>query len=146
MLLWYGAGVHVIEGAFQEHTEPCLIARCYRDALPMLLGVECGSTSGAGVRSVSPREVRAAAWQSRVRRRVERGRRDTIGQWGDTARAVTVSAGAGAMGDSDVDGDGRWEVIVWGGRLRVATERAVEAMEALLGLTSGQGTCSAVCS
>lgn len=38
MQVWYGAGIHVIEGAFDEDTESCLIARCYRDALPMLLG------------------------------------------------------------------------------------------------------------
>jgi hypothetical protein len=101
VLLWYGAGVHVIEGAFQEHTEPCLIARCYRDALPMLLGVECGSTSGAEPRPVSPREVRAAAWQSRVRRRYEGGRSDT--RVIQCVQVTAVGAGAGAMGNGNGD-------------------------------------------
>jgi hypothetical protein len=46
---WYGAGIHVIEGAFEEHTESCLIARCYRDALPMLLGrLFAGEVRGEG--------------------------------------------------------------------------------------------------
>lgn len=65
---WYEAGMDVIEGAFQSDTEPCLIARCYRDALPMLLGlVECGSTRCAGVRGQEEgrQEARAARWQWR---------------------------------------------------------------------------------
>ena len=136
MLLWYGVGVHVIEGAFQEHTEPCLIARRYLDALPMLLGVECGSTSGAGVRMASPRKVSAAAWQSRLGRRFDNRKGYTV----DQRRGTALEKSRSALGQV------RWVMIVWGGRKQVATERAVEANGVLLGLTSFQGTCSAVCS
>ena len=60
MQLWYGAGVRAIEGAFQEHTESWLIAKCYRDTLPMLLGVECGSTKMR--RELGPPRVGRRVW------------------------------------------------------------------------------------
>lgn len=70
-------------------------------------------------------------------RRLEHRRSDAVGQRGGT----TLEKSRSALGQV------RWVMmIVWGGRKQVATERAVEAMEALLGLTSFQGTCSAVCS
>lgn len=68
---------------------------------------------------------------------MERRRSDAVGQRGGT----TLEKSRSALGQV------RWVMmIVWGGRKQVATERAVEAMEALLGLTSFQGTCSTVCS
>jgi hypothetical protein len=48
ILLWYRAGVGAIEGAFQEHTESWLIARCYRDTAPMPLESSCATEEVAG--------------------------------------------------------------------------------------------------
>lgn len=43
---WYRTRVHVIEGAFHGTTGSCLIAECYRDALPMLLEAEVQLVQG----------------------------------------------------------------------------------------------------
>jgi hypothetical protein len=50
ILLWYRAGVGAVEGAFQEHTESWLIARCYRDTAPMPLESSCATEEVAGTR------------------------------------------------------------------------------------------------
>ena len=51
ILLWYKAGVHAVEWAFQYHTDSWLMANnCYRDSLPMLLeeAVQWKAVAGAG--------------------------------------------------------------------------------------------------
>lgn len=66
---WYEAGMDVIEGAFQSDTESCLIARCYRDALPMLLGRDDKSAvlrdAPGYEQEEGGQEARAARWQWR---------------------------------------------------------------------------------
>lgn len=106
ILLWYRAGVHAVEGAFQEHTESWLSsARCYRDALPMLLEASCATEEdlvGAAAEAVTGAQGQERRSSSRSVSQQGRSSRATL--W-DRARGCvhgrkSKSQSTTAMGSS----------------------------------------------
>lgn len=95
ILLWYKAGVAAVEGSFQERTKSWLIAKCYRDTLPMLLGIElcCATVKVAGAGATGQEAVTGWGVDLSKEGTTQRSR-DVVGR---RSRAVfTLGGDAGA--------------------------------------------------